>query len=124
MGAGSTPEDFKERFPADLCGPLALDNAADDQALKEFVEHSNLDELFKLLQEHAQAAARAESEGVLDKSHRYRAFVQQAELALGDDESENDEMDIFIKEEDEGETFEGDVVDADGEHDDAMQVDG
>jgi hypothetical protein len=121
VGAGSIPEDFQARFPADLCGPLALDNAADDETLKGFIEHANLDELFKLLQDHAQTAAQAESKSVMDRSQRYRAFVQQAEYACGDEESE---MDVFIKEEDGDEIFDGGVVDVDGEHGDAMQIDG
>jgi hypothetical protein len=123
VGAGSIPEDFQGRFPADLCGPLALDNAADDETLKEFIERANLDELFKLLQDHAQVAAQAESKSIMDKSQRYRTFVQQVEYAPGDGESEMDEMDVFIKEEDADETFAGEVVDVDGEHEDAMQLD-
>jgi len=114
LGAGSSTDDYTNRFPSDdLRVPISTDNAADDELLKRLLETSNLSDLFSQVKTLAMEAAMEEGNQQSQKADRLARFQHQwmngTDHASFDDEGEP----VIKEEEEEDAVFGGEFGDQD-----------
>jgi hypothetical protein len=77
LGAGSSPQEYDQRFPSeDLRMPIAADNALDDDELKHLIDNVGLGDLFARVRTLAMEAAAREADEELDRSKREEDFAR------------------------------------------------
>lgn len=101
VGAGSNADDYVDRFASeDLRGPIASDNARDDETLKSFVKTVHLDDIWSTVKDLAVQEAEADVAQEIDKQQRYTDFIASwDEDAPDEDDFGVDEEEEYIKEE-------------------------